>query len=273
MQCTVLPTAIMLKTMDWELLSSTLSSEALKALKEFRSTSDQSSVNTCGENEKHLVPNSVFKSKDYWEGRFETEETYDWLVSFKHIEKHFIHELKVNDQILIVGCGNSNFSNDLYDSGFENIVNIDFSSVVIDKMSASNSEKRLKMRWICMDMLELSFPECTFDVVIDKAAMDALMVDEKDVWDPDRLVIEEADKMCRGIVRVLKPGGVFYQISFAQPHFRTKYLLGYHAEGREMDPYKSYSGISTKYNWDLTFTPIEIDGGCLNSFLYSMKII
>lgn len=30
--------------------------------------------------------------------------------------------------------------------------------------------------------------------------------------------------MCRGVMRVLRPGGLFIQYSFAQPHFRAKYL-------------------------------------------------
>lgn len=32
------------------------------------------------------------------------------------------------------------------------------------------------------------------------------------------------DQMCQGVLRVLKPGGLFLQMSFEQPHFRKKFL-------------------------------------------------
>jgi 2-polyprenyl-3-methyl-5-hydroxy-6-metoxy-1,4-benzoquinol methylase len=35
---------------------------------------------------------------------------------------------------LIIGCGNSNLGIDMKNDGFENIVNIDYSEVVINKM-------------------------------------------------------------------------------------------------------------------------------------------
>ena len=57
-----------------------------------------------------------------------------------------------------------------------------------------------------------------------QAAMDALMCDEGSVWDPAPRTRRDAAAMCRAVSRVLKPGGCFLQISFAQPHFRKRYL-------------------------------------------------
>lgn len=39
------------------------------------------------------------------------------------------------DKILVVGCGNSQFSYGLYSDGFRNITNIDYSEIVIKNMS------------------------------------------------------------------------------------------------------------------------------------------
>ena len=50
------------------------------------------------------------------------------------------------------------------------------------------------------------------------------------IKDPDAEVVEKARSMCRGISEVLKEGGTHLHISFAQPHFRRKYLLGLHGE-------------------------------------------
>jgi hypothetical protein len=50
---------------------------------------------------------------------------------------------------------------------------------------ASSQQGHSEMRWLTMDMLDMSFDDSSFDVVIDKATMDALMVDEGDVWNPN----------------------------------------------------------------------------------------
>lgn len=70
--------------------------------------------------------------------------------------------------VLIVGCGNSNFSSDLYDCGYHYITNIDYSHVVIEKMKVKNMN-RAEMKWIQMDMKDMSlFHDNSFDVIIDK---------------------------------------------------------------------------------------------------------
>ena len=41
------------------------------------------------------------------------------------------------------------------------------------------------------------------------------------MWDPEQETRDAADAMCRESSRVLRAGGgVFVQVSFAQPHFR-----------------------------------------------------
>jgi hypothetical protein len=47
------------------------------------------------------------------------------------------------------------------------------------------------MSWRVMDMTALDFPDGSFDVVIDKAAMDALLTDEGSVWEPNAEVCSE----------------------------------------------------------------------------------
>eukprot|EP01038_Epipyxis_sp_PR26KG_P006013 gene6013-8283_t len=182
--------------------------------------------------------------------------------------------LKPDDKILIIGCGNSSFSSDLYDDGYTNIINIDFSTVVIEHMRTLHDKERPLMTWHYMDMTDLTFESSSFDIILDKAAMDAIMVDEGDVWDPNESTINMTHKMCQSIQRVLKKkNGKYIQISFAQPHFRTKYLMGYNIippTDEELSHYKSYSGLSILYSWDLLFEPLVVEGGCLNSFLYVM---
>ena len=288
---------------DWELLASTCSPAALEALKltlankeaepsgatandlsSGASATDASStrhtinksfpsplLSATQQSRKIAVNNTAFGKMEYWDERFEEEDEYDWLVTFKSVEKELVRILSPENKILIVGCGNSTFSADLYDAGFHNLVNIDYSKKVIDRMSAKHSTERPLMQWTEMNMLYLdAYPDEFFDVVLDKAAMDALMVDEGDVWYPAQSVVDSADQMCCEINRVTKKDtGVFVQISFAQPHFRSKYLMGYRKMEQECSPYESHKGYNERYNWWLTHKPIHVEGGCLNSFLYT----
>jgi hypothetical protein len=119
--------------------------------------------------------NKQFAEKSYWDERFVEEDEFDWLCSFKQCAEHVLPLLgskESNPRILLVGVGSSSFSADLYDAGYRNLVNLDFSEVIIDKMKKENEELRPEMQWVCMDMLDMKgFPDASFDVVLDKAAM------------------------------------------------------------------------------------------------------
>mmetsp|Transcript_11837 Transcript_11837/g.20015 ORF Transcript_11837/g.20015 Transcript_11837/m.20015 type:complete len:168 (-) Transcript_11837:38-541(-) len=127
---------------------------------------------------------------------------------------------------------------------FSNLDNIDFAESVIERMRAkysstninkdlSEEEKKQcegrkvesELRFECMDMMDMSFAEATFDVVIDKATMDAIVTDNKDPWNYNDQVKERSSRTLRNCIRVLKSKGTFISISFDQPHFRKKLLL------------------------------------------------
>lgn len=215
--------------------------------------------------------NARFNKKGYWDERFAKEVKYDWLVEFEHVEKELLPLLSTSDRILMVGCGNSTFSGDLYKAGYHNITNIDYSGVVIEKMAALYAESCPLMTWLEMDMTNLTFEDGSFEVVIDKAAMDALVVEEGDVWDPEPAVIATVHKMCTEVRRVLNQSNKFIQISFAQPHFRTKYLMGYRYANTEVSPYESHQGHSDVYNWDLSYKIVNKGAGSLDTFFYVMN--
>ncbi len=56
---------------------------------------------------------------------------------------------------MVVGCGNSTLSADLYDVGHHKIFNIDISDVVIRQMNDKNCTDRPLMKFEKMDMLEV----------------------------------------------------------------------------------------------------------------------
>lgn len=105
------------------------------------------------------------------------------------------------------------------------VENIDFSPAVIDNMRERNLEKRPSMKWLVMDIMKLDYANSTFDIVLDKGTMDAIMCEKGDVWDPSEDLVLKIDTMLSEVVRVLKPGGKYIYVTFGQPHFRKPFLL------------------------------------------------
>jgi EEF1A lysine methyltransferase 4 len=289
-------------------------------------TEDNDSPRGSSKTELTSKNNQDYSKLDYWEQRFEEEEYYDWLLTFDQLKPQLLPLLQPyghNAKILLVGVGNSSFSADLYDEGYTNLVNMDYSSIVIEKMKAKHEVLRPRMKWEVADMTTMSFEQHTpFDIVIDKAALDALMVDEGSVWDPCESVITAADKTCQCVRKMFKEKGairaitcassdgsspsvnavatavddngasssplsplallpgLYVMISFMQPHFRTKYLMGIHADRTEglrtdrhdaISPYSACKGYCERYDWDMDWKTITVNTGSFEHYLYIMR--
>ncbi|KAL7098955.1 hypothetical protein ACP275_09G051600 [Erythranthe tilingii] len=78
-------------------------------------------------------------------------------------------------RILVPACGDSRLSEHLYDVGFRNIINLDYSKEVIAAMLRRNVKQRPGMRWRVMDITNMEFPNESFDAIIDKGGLDVLM--------------------------------------------------------------------------------------------------
>lgn len=68
--------------------------------------------------------------------------------------------IKPVEKMLVVGCGNSQLSENLYDVGYHNITNVDISDIVIKQMSDKNKDKRPEMSFIKMDVMKVSHGFC-----------------------------------------------------------------------------------------------------------------
>lgn len=108
----------------------------------------------------------------------------------------------------------------MYDGGYTNIDNIDISSVVIDQMKKRN-EARAEMRWETMDAMNMTYEDESFECVIDKSTIDAILCGEYSFYN--------TAKMLKEVQRVLKTGGYYIAISYGKPetrifHFKRKHL-------------------------------------------------
>lgn len=167
------------------------------------------------------MPN--YGDKDYWDKRYlkQDKKTFDWLEDFSSLRPLIEKFVKKNNQILMLGCGNSKLSEDMYDFGYHNILNIDISTVVIDQMKERNQEQRPFMTWKVMDALDMKVKPGSIDVVIDKSTIDAILCGEMSFYNTAIMMKE--------IQRVLKVGGVYLAVSYGRPenrilHFNREHL-------------------------------------------------
>ncbi|XP_070989044.1 EEF1A lysine methyltransferase 4 isoform X1 [Oncorhynchus clarkii lewisi] len=166
--------------------------------------------------------NSRYKDVDYWDERYKTEKSFEWFGDFSKFQHLLQRHVLKDDAILVLGCGNSSMSSDMYDAGYHSITNIDYSSVCIDTMSARHDATCPGMTWHQMDARQLSFTDASYDVVLEKGTLDAMLVEEKDPWKVSSETACLIDQVLREVSRVLKPGGRFLSVTFAQPHFRKR---------------------------------------------------
>ncbi|KIY48139.1 S-adenosyl-L-methionine-dependent methyltransferase [Fistulina hepatica ATCC 64428] len=167
--------------------------------------------------------NEEYGTKEYWNTRYSKEDeesTFDWFKTYADISDMIRGIIPdKSSRILMLGCGNSTLSEDMWSDGYHDIVNIDYSSIVIEQM-------RRRHPWLEMDVRDLQFPDGSFDIAIDKGTMDAMMTLKGDVWDPPQQVIDDCTKEVDEVVRVLCPdSGIFVYLTFGQPHFRRRYLM------------------------------------------------
>ncbi|KAG1831356.1 S-adenosyl-L-methionine-dependent methyltransferase [Suillus variegatus] len=177
--------------------------------------------------------NEEYGTEVYWDKRYEQEAedaSFDWFKTYADVAHDIRKFIPSRDaRILMLGCGNSKFSEDMWEDGYKNIVNVDYSPVVIEKMRNRHKDARPEMTWEVKDVRTLDgLDTSSFDVAIDKGTMDAMMTSSTDVWDPPEQVIKDCTAEVSQVIRVLKRNGIFIYITFGQPHFRRRYLTGPH---------------------------------------------
>lgn len=197
-----------------------------------RGTLYKHSENISDEQVEQKGDSYTYASPRYWDEYYKKtseEERFDWYVSWdtKIADTPFTpfgageqriatsladilgSYLEKESRILMLGCGNSDMSEKMYRAGFEDIVNIDISEQLMDKLRDKLGASMPRMRWLYMNASSLGFDAASFDVVVDKGTLDAIE-GEKDLV---LSAIREAH-------RTLRPGGVLLSITFNQASIR-----------------------------------------------------
>ncbi|KAJ1613118.1 2 SAM dependent methyltransferase [Cryptosporidium canis] len=199
-----------------------------------------------------LLPNSVedFTSSEYWSGFFrkyggESGRAFEWYGDYDVLRDLLIGSLQNSGRsgldskrILHVGCGNSTLPVRLYDDGFSDITNIDFSSQVIDLMREKNKSRK-GLKWICMD-IEREFSDYVekkenveqFDTIIDKGFLDAYLSDN--VSENGLSSKEKASKYLISALELLAPNGRYILITLGQEYVAKALTMGLYNKGLEL---------------------------------------
>ena len=88
---------------------------------------------------------------EYWDERYTRDpEPFDWYQRWSGIRDIVTEYLKSKSaNILNVGCGNSRLSEEMYEDGYTQIMNVDYSLVAIKAMQEKYREKVGKLCWGC----------------------------------------------------------------------------------------------------------------------------
>jgi SAM-dependent methyltransferase len=161
----------------------------------------------------------LYGKKSYWDERYKNEgatTSFDWYGRYAHFKTELQKWLKKSDYILVLGCGNSRMAEELFNSEFTSVANIDFSEVVIKQMAERHAEKNT-LSWKVMDVtVKLDFPPGLFDVCIDKACLDCVLCGDSST--------NQVANALYNVIRSLKPQGVFLLVSFFPPSKWLGYL-------------------------------------------------
>ncbi|XP_060098787.1 EEF1A lysine methyltransferase 4 [Heteronotia binoei] len=176
-----------------------------------------------GEPARRQLPdcNARYRDRSFWEARYREEGAApaEWFGGLECFRQQLEAELSPTDRILVLGCGNSALSYNLYQLGYTDITSIDYSAACIASMQDYYAHCP-ELQWVVMDAQALAFQDASFDVVLEKGTLDSMMVEETDPWHVSQEAKTLLERVLTEVSRVLQPRGRFISITFAQPHFR-----------------------------------------------------
>ncbi|CAH8572559.1 unnamed protein product [Dicrocoelium dendriticum] len=167
-----------------------------------------------------LLPkrSEAFAKKEYWDRFFASRKSFEWYGDFLQHSAFFAKYVKSSDNVLIIGCGNSELGFMLNDRiKCASVFNIDTSETVVMEMNKKhgNSVRNGGLRYECLDVLHLStYMQSTnmnpFTCIVDKGTLDAIHSGE----DSELTVLT----MFENLQSSLKLMGRYILLTLAQEH-------------------------------------------------------
>jgi SAM-dependent methyltransferase len=114
-----------------------------------------------------------------------------------------------------MGCGTSFLAPSLLEDGFERVIGLDISEVLIAHLKHLYA-KEDKIEWQVGDCRKMNFISKSFDVVFDKGTLDCLLC--------QGLLHESGRHALTEIARILKVGGFYVLISYGCAKTRSRVI-------------------------------------------------
>eukprot|EP00756_Hemistasia_phaeocysticola_P003572 Hpha_TRINITY_DN12318_c0_g1::TRINITY_DN12318_c0_g1_i1::g.155958::m.155958 len=152
---------------------------------------------------------AFYSSREYWDKRYQLNPMpYEWYQTFATLRALLKRHIRQGSRVMIAGCGNSTLGEDLYDqASMTDITAVDFSPKAVEQMTQRRGNRE-GLNYLVQDLTSLSFPQGTFDSIVDKATLDSCIcgADEGEAQRYATKILHEAS-------RVLKKGGCFICVS------------------------------------------------------------
>ena len=87
-------------------------------------------------------------------------------------------------------------------------------------MAHRNSESRPELEWVVMDGRKMDLPNNSFDLILDKSTMDALLCGKNSFLNVARML-----RQCQ---RIMKEGSVYIAVSYGEPKHRLLHFYRSH---------------------------------------------
>ncbi|CAL9779164.1 unnamed protein product [Musa acuminata subsp. burmannicoides] len=202
----------------------------------------------------------------YWDQRYrQYPESFDWYQKYQSLAPLFDLYLRRSHRLLLVGCGNSALGESMVDDGYQDVVNIDVSSIVIEAMQKKHMDKP-GLKYIKMDVRDMDpFQSSSFDAVIDKGTHSMLSFCGHNA-------LLNATKMLQEVGRqeVLKDKGVYILITYGDPSYRMSLLRDIELWTINMHVIERIEKSSGQKTWELiTPLPLNEDGSSVAAVLRS----
>ncbi|WVZ85250.1 hypothetical protein U9M48_032197 [Paspalum notatum var. saurae] len=197
-----------------------------------------------------------FTSRENWDNFFAlrgTGDSFEWYAEWPDLQAPLLELLGAAavagaaPEVLVPACGSSALSERLYDAGFRRVTSVDFSRVVIADMLRRHARARPEMRWRVMDITDMQFADRSFDVVLDKGGLDALM-------EPGAGT-KLGTKYLNEAKRVLKSGGKFVCLTLAESHVLALLLSEF------------------RFGWDMSIQAIASESSKKSTFQTFMVVM
>jgi len=160
-----------------------------------------------------------FEKQAYWHDRFAQETAFEWLVKSPDLMKVIEPQLpSPESRVLHLGFGTSDLQNYFRRHGFNDVTNVDYEPLAMDRGRSLEAEAfgDVRMSYVVADVTQLP-PELTrkqYDLVIDKSTADAVSCGGAVSF----------TRMLEGVRRVLAPGGLWISLSYSAYRFQMDSL-------------------------------------------------